>query len=135
MCLGVKNNEKGLYHVVFTRILLGGIRMRNIDMEIVRAAFKGCTWGNTTENVADWVSALQGDDESAKKRLFKKLFLESSDASLIRSIFKEDQIRAYLDDFNKPLYRSHLERRRKVWRFLYLGERVPIPELDWIVKK
>jgi hypothetical protein len=81
------------------------------------------------------MQTLQGDDESAKKRLFKKMFLESGEAFLITSIFSEEQIRIYLHDYNKTFQRSHLERRRKVWRFLYLGERAPIPELDWVVRK
>jgi hypothetical protein len=109
--------------------------MKNLDSALVRAAFKNCTWGNTTESADDWIKILQSDDESNKRLLFKKLFLESGNASPIRSIFDENQIREYLKDFNKPLHRSHLERRRKVWRFLYLGERVPIPELDWVFRK
>jgi hypothetical protein len=109
--------------------------MKDFNYEMVREVFKGCTWGNTTESADDWFRILQSNDEGAWKILFKKMFLESGNASPIRSIFDENQIREYLKDFNKPLHRSHLERRRKVWRFLYLGERVPIPELDWIVKK
>lgn len=109
--------------------------MADLGIEMVRVAFNSCTWGNTTESADDWMRILQSNDESAKKQLFKKLFMESGNASLIRYLFKADQIRTYLKDFNKPLQRSHLERRRKVWRFLFLGERVPIPELDWVVRK
>ena len=109
--------------------------MKDLNRVLLQKAFKGSTWGNTTETIDDWMRALQGDDQDTKKRLFKKMFLESSDASLIASFFNEEQIRIYLGDFDKTLRRSHLERRRKVWRFIYLGERAPIPELDWIVRK
>jgi hypothetical protein len=109
--------------------------MKDLNKEMLRDAFKSCTWGNTTESADDWMRILEGDDENAKNRLFKKLFLESSNASLIRFLFNAEQIKKFLKDFNKPLHRSHLERRRKVWRFLFLGERVPIPELDWVVRK
>lgn len=109
--------------------------MKHLNKNIVSDAFRGCTWGNTTESADDWMDILEGDDEIAKRRLFKKLFLESSNASLIRNLFNEDQIRSYLKDYNLPLHRSQLERRRRVWRFLYLGERVPIPELDWVYRE
>lgn len=109
--------------------------MNDLDVEALRIAFDSCTWGNSAERVDDWVRIMRGNDERAQQRIFKKLFLESSNASLIRSLFTKDQIQAFLKDLDKPLHRSHLERRRKVWRFLFLGERVPIPELDWIYRQ
>lgn len=109
--------------------------MKAVNAGMVSDAFKGCTWGNTTESADDWMAILEGDDEIARKRLFKKLFLESSNAYLLRNLFSEDQIRAYLKDYKRPLHRSHLEQRRRVWRFLYLGERVAIPELDWVYRE
>ncbi|HKL87049.1 MAG TPA: hypothetical protein VJ861_12015 [Treponemataceae bacterium] len=106
--------------------------MTSFNKELLQKAFRTCTWGNTTETLENWILTLQGNDENAKKRLFKKLFLESGNASIIRELFSEEQIKVFLKDFNKILHRSHLERRRKVWRFLYLEERTPIPELDWL---
>jgi hypothetical protein len=105
--------------------------MRVPDIEVVREAFDHCSWGNSYETALDWLEQLKGTDEIARKRLFSRIFLESQDGGFIKALFTEDQIRAYLEDFNRPLSRSHVERRRKVWRFLYLGEHSPIPELDW----
>ena len=112
------------------------IDMVDLNIKMVREAFKGCTWGNTTESADDWMRSVEGDDDNAKNRLFKKIFLESGNASLIPSLF-DPQIRSghICGTSNKPFHRSHVERRRKVWRFLYFGERVPIPELDWVVRK
>ena len=107
--------------------------MKALDIDVVQQAFERCTWGNSRESASDWRAQLLGTDETAKKRLFGTVFLESPDGTTIKALFTEDQIRAYLADFDKPLSRSHLERRRKVWRFLYLGERTPIPELDWTI--
>ncbi len=104
-------------------------------LEAVEQAYRTCTWGNTTETPDLWMSILDGTDESSKKRLFKKFFLEYLDGCVIRKLFSEMEIRTFLSDFKKPMSRSHLERRRKVWRYLYLGERTPIPELDWIIGK
>ena len=106
--------------------------MTSFNKKALAEAFRTCTWGNTTDTLENWIGILQGSDENAKKRLFKKLFLESSNASVIRLLFSEEQIKNFIKDFNTILHRSHLERRRKVWRFLYLEERTPIPELDWL---
>ena len=103
------------------------------DIESVRLAYERCSWGNTLESAADWQAILEGDDDAAKRRLFSRIFLEAPDGITIKALFTENQIRTYLAGFERPLSRSHIERRRKVWRFLYLGERSPIPELDWII--
>ena len=105
--------------------------MENFEEKVVQKAFDLCSWGNTRETASDWLTQLNGNDDAAKERLFRRLFLEATDGAIIKALFREDQIRTYLSYLNKPLSRSHLERRRKVWRFLYLGERSPIPELDW----
>jgi len=109
--------------------------MKKLDKEILRQVFESCTWGNTTEDPDSWLALLQGTDENAKKRLFGKLFRELNDASSLRTLFDEEQIRTFLRDFRKPFHLSFQERRRKVWRYLFLGEREPIPELDWIITK
>lgn len=109
--------------------------MKKLDRDIVRQVFESCTWGNSTDDSDVWFDLLQGTDENAKKILFGKLFRELSDASPLRSLFDEEQIRTFLRDFRKPFRLSFQERRRKVWRFLFLGEREPIPGLDWIITK
>jgi len=109
--------------------------MKVLELEKVQQAFERCSWGNSVETASDWLVTLRGEDENGRKRLFSRLFLETPDGMVIRSLFTEDQIKTYLADFKRPLSRSHLEKRRKVWRFLYLGERSPIPELDWIIEK
>ena len=105
--------------------------MHTSSIQTVQRAFDACTWGNTRETAEDWLSQLDGTDQDAKKRLFARVFLESSDTTIIKALFTQEQIASFLADFDKPLARAHQERRRKVWRFLYLGERSPIPELDW----
>lgn len=71
-----------------------------------------------------------------KIRLLNKLFLEYVDYHLIRSLFDEQIIKTYLLGLNKPFHRRHLEKRRKVWRFLFCGIKEPIPELDCVeIKK
>ncbi len=107
--------------------------MENFDVKVVQKAFDLCSWGNTRETVSDWLVQLNGADDAARERLFRRLFLEAVDGAIIKALFTENQIRTYLVDFDKPLPRNHLERRRKVWRFLFLGERSPIPELDWTI--
>jgi len=106
-----------------------------IRYEAVKRAYDLCTWGNSTETASDWDATLKGNDEDAKARLFHRMFLESMSGDVLRGIFSAEQIRNYLKGFSKPLGRAHLERRRKVWRFLYLNERNPIPELDWVIRR
>ena len=108
--------------------------MENFDVKVVQKAFDLCSWGNTRETASDWLYQLNGTDDVAKERLFRRLFLEAPDGAIIKALFTEDQIRKYLSNLDKPLSRSHVERRRKVWRFLYLGERSPVPELDWTIR-
>lgn len=108
--------------------------MKDINYAAIQRAYDSCTWGNSRETVADWASWLNGDDDAAKGRLFGRLFREAPDGKYIRDLFSAEQIKRYLGTLAKPFPRSHLERRRKVWRYLYLGERSPIPELDWIIR-
>ena len=109
--------------------------MNEPDIQVVRRAWAACSWGNTTETAEEWLAILRGPDEERKRRLFKKLFLESPDGTPIRELFDKDMIRSYLETFDKPLSRTYSERRRKVWRYLYCGIRERIPELDWVIGK
>ncbi|TVR66562.1 MAG: hypothetical protein EA427_16005 [Spirochaetaceae bacterium] len=79
----------------------------------------------------EWHRILAGSDEEQKQRLFEHLFFESPDGSDVRNLFSPEEIRTHLSRLVKPVSRSHLERRRKVWRWLYCGVREAIPELDW----
>jgi len=106
---------------------------QEIRYEAVKRAYALCTWGNTTETASDWAATLKGVDEKAKVRLFRRIFLEAPRGDVIRGLFSPEQIKEYLGSFSKPLGTARLEHRRKVWRFLYLGERNPIPELDWVI--
>lgn len=108
---------------------------QEIRYEAVKRAYDLCAWGNTTETASDWADTLKGPDEDAKARLFRRIFLESPSGDILRGLFSTEQIRIYLKGLTKPLDRASLERRRKVWRFLYLDERNPIPELDWVISR
>lgn len=101
----------------------------------VRQAWEACTWGNTTETAEDWLATLRSGNDADKQRLFKRIFIESSDTAPIRELFDKETIRTCLQAFDKPLKRTYSERRRKVWRYLYCGIREPIPELDWVIGK
>lgn len=104
-----------------------------IDLATVYKAWKACSWGNSKETAEDWLATLLGSDEASKRRLFGKLFMELSDTEPIHELFDRDSIRTYLSTFDRPLARSHVEKRRKVWRYLYCGIREPVPELDWVI--
>uniref|UniRef100_A0A7C3E1G4 Uncharacterized protein n=1 Tax=Gracilinema caldarium TaxID=215591 RepID=A0A7C3E1G4_9SPIR len=106
--------------------------MRQADLETVTKVWQSCTWGNTKETPEQWQEILSGNDEGARQRLFQKMFFESIDYNSIVALFDTDSIRTYLLELNKPLSRPHLEKRRKIWRYLFCGIREPIPELDWI---
>ncbi|MFA6507211.1 MAG: hypothetical protein WCT14_14025 [Treponemataceae bacterium] len=107
--------------------------MREIDSEIVRKAWKLCTWGNSNNTVADWLKAFQNNDVPQKKHIFQTLFREDPDGSYIRALYGKDELSLLLREFDTPLTRTHLEKRRKVMRYLYCGIKEPIPELDWII--
>lgn len=107
--------------------------VQEIRYEAIKRAYDLCIWGNSAETASDWAATLEGTDEEAKARLFHRMFLEAPSGDVVRGVFSPEQIRSYLKGFSRPLSRAHLERRRKVWRFLYLGERNPIPELDWAI--
>lgn len=105
--------------------------MHEPSLEAVKNLFAACSWGNTTETVEDWLRQLRDGDDEAKARLFKRAFVESPDGQAVKALFSEAQIKGYLAGMTRPLPRSSQERRRKVWRYLYLGVREAIPELDW----
>ena len=101
----------------------------------IEKAYQRTTWGNTTVVPEDWKRIIEGDDEERKRSLFKHLFFESVDGSDLRELFSRGEIRTYLTDLDKPVARPHVERRRRVWRWVYCGVREAVPELDWPVPK
>ncbi len=100
----------------------------------LEAAYSACTWGNTKEKPEDWLNILVRGNENEKKRLFRFLFREDPVESRIQALFTKEQIRHFLAEMDRKEGRAWVEKRRKVWRFLYCGIREPILELDWIVK-
>lgn len=105
--------------------------MKSPDLETVTKVWKACTWGDTTEGPEQWLAVLLGTDEDKRYRLFQKLFFGYIEYNAIVALFDPDTIRTYLLRLDKPLSRLHLEKRRKIWRYLFCGIREPIPELDW----
>ncbi len=101
----------------------------------VAQAHANCTWGNTTETVEDWLRILQSGTAEEHRRLFNKIFSETSDTRLITQIFDAQSIGRFLRDLERPMFKPHIERRRKVWRYLYCDIKEAIPELDWVERK
>mgnify|MGYP006289516751 FL=1 len=107
---------------------------QGMDKEVrhrVNDAHRRTTWGNTTAGAEDWKQILEGDDEEQRRRLFEHLFFESADGSDVRELFPQQEISAYLSRLDRPIARPHVERRRRVWRWVYCGIREAILELDW----
>jgi len=105
--------------------------MQEPSLEAVKSLFAACSLGNTTETAEDWLRQLRDGDDEARARLFRRAFAEAPDGQAVKALFSEAQIKGYLAGMTRPLPRSSQERRRKVWRYLYLGVREAIPELDW----
>lgn len=105
--------------------------MQEPSLEAVKNLFAACSWGNTTETAEDWLRQLRDGDDEARARLFKRAFVEGADSHDLKALFSEEHIKRALAGMTRPLPRSSQERRRKVWRYLYLGVREAIPELDW----
>lgn len=100
---------------------------------ILEKAHATANWGNTHTSSADWQNTLEHGSSQERQRLFMTLFREDPDDSHIESLFSRDELSLWLETMNKKERRSWVERRRKVWRFLYCKIREPIPGLDWIV--
>ncbi|GAB1482757.1 hypothetical protein MASR2M78_15730 [Treponema sp.] len=98
----------------------------------VQEVWAACTWGNTNESADDWLQAFLRDDKDKKQRIFSIIFREVPDTFVLRQLYTAEELKKYLESMDKPLSRAHLERRRKVLRFLYCGIKEPIPGLDWI---
>lgn len=103
-------------------------------LEQIHAAYKTCTWGNTKETPEDWLHILQNGSDTEKQRLFSILFREDPVEPHILALFTKSQISQYLADMSRKEKRPWVEKRRKVWRYLYCGIREPIPELDWPIR-
>ena len=107
----------------------------SIDNETLGSALAQATWGNDRESLENLAAILRNGDSSERERLFKKFLLEGVPGAQIRALFDGDTIRSSLRSMVRHLPRSFQERRRKVWRHLYLGEHEAIPELDWVVPR
>jgi hypothetical protein len=101
--------------------------------QFVEQAFSSSTWGNTKEVPEDWLKILEGKETNQRRQLFEKIFREDSSGALTKKLFSPDEIKRYLKDLDRPFYRQETERRRLVWRSVYLGENASIPELAWVI--
>lgn len=106
-----------------------------IDIEALSSALVHASWGNNRESMAKLAAIIQSGDSREKRRLFKRFFLEGVPGSAIKALFDKEDIKSYLRSMNRHLPRSIQEKRRKVWRHLYLGENETIPELDWVLPR
>ena len=88
----------------------------------VAQAFDAVHWGNTTETAQDWVRIL-GDPRDERREDGRGLW--------VKVLFPPDEWLEYLRRLNKPYHRPDVERRRKVWRSVYLNEEQVIPGLTW----
>ena len=107
----------------------------NIDIKALSSAFAQVSWGNGSETIEDLASILRRDDSVDRERLFKKFFLEGVSGAAIKALFDAEEIKSYLKGMKRHLARRNQEKRRRVWRHLYLGEHESIPELDWVIPK
>jgi hypothetical protein len=105
-----------------------------ISREKVIAAFNKCNWGNTLETPDDWITILEKGSLTDQERLFKLLFREDSSNSFIHSFFSFDTIKFFSNNMVQRYKRHDLEKKRKVWRFVYCNEKSSIPEMDWVQK-
>jgi hypothetical protein len=103
-----------------------------MDELSVTKAFKACVWGNSTETAADWVNILNNGATKERQRIFNTLFREDGTGEHLHSLFSLESIRLFIAELNRPFSRADLEKKRKVWRSVYLGEKNHIPELAWI---
>ncbi len=103
--------------------------------DAVQEAYKKATWGNTSETPDDWFRIVESGDDGERFRLFERLFREDSSGAITRRLFSTTQIADFIARFNRPYDRAHLEKKRKVWRAVYLDEQQTVPELEWVVRE
>jgi hypothetical protein len=101
--------------------------------EFVEQAFHAATWGNTTETSEDWLKVLNGCDSERRQGLFEKIFREDFSGTLVKKLFSRNELLEFLDRMDRPFHRREAERRRLVWRSVYLGTEAAIPELAWVI--
>jgi len=104
-----------------------------LSVSAVEAAFQCANWGNTTETPQDWVEILCGNDDASRQRLFEKIFREDSTGLLVKGVFAADEVRLRLAGLDRPYHRREVERRRLVWRAVYLDIPADVPELAWVI--
>lgn len=106
----------------------------NTKREAIERVYKCCTWGNTEQRPDDWEAIIDSSDIEAKRRLFDLLFRENAEWSDIHALFTKEEIARFVSAYSSEFSWPHVERRRRVWRFVVLGDKLPVPGLDWIVK-
>ncbi len=97
----------------------------------IEAAFRATTWGNTTERPEDWERLLSSGDEREVLRIFTHLFQEDPSGEHTRALFSREDIVRCLKHLDRPYRLPHLERKRRIWRTVYLDEVHRVPGLDW----
>ena len=107
--------------------------MLPVDETAVAEAFRQTTWGNTTETAARWAEILGGDDEPRRFRLFERLFREDGTGQWVKRFYGLDEMKKFLRRLDRPYYRPDAERRRLVWRSVYLDIPCEVPELAWVI--
>lgn len=102
--------------------------------EIIEKAFSTCSWGNRGESSVEWERILESGTQEEKRRIFGILFREDPSGDYIHGLFDDAAIKAFTETLTRPFTRWDLERKRRVWRWVYCGERNPIPGFDWVIK-
>jgi hypothetical protein len=104
------------------------------EKEIVEKAFLTCSWGNRGESLAEWERIIESGTQDERQRLFGIIFREDPSDDNIHRLFDTAVIKAFTAGLTRPFSRPDLERKRRIWRWVYCGERSRVPGFDWLRK-
>ena len=104
---------------------------KDLRMVDIQRAWSAMTWGNTTQTAQDWSRILLHGSPEERLHLFQHMFREDPTGEYLSSLLSMDDRRLLATSLTRPLPRAHLERRRRLYRAVDLGENQLLPELAW----
>ena len=69
--------------------------------------------------------------DNERRRIFGMLFREDPSGESIHRLFDSAAIIAFTAGLTRPFSRLDLERKRRIWRWVYCGEKNEVPGFDW----
>jgi hypothetical protein len=99
--------------------------------DIIQKAYSLMTWGNTTQTPEDWERILSSGNELERLQLLNHIFREDPTGEFLDALLSHDDKVLLAQSLTRPMWREDIEKRRLLYRSVYLHEQHAIKDYEW----